>query len=340
MLLLPALAFAGGEKLAFIYYYGWYGSPNVDGEWLHWQDYDHKPPRDVSSAYFPKLGPYSSKDPAVLEQHMRWIAGANINVIIYSWWGKGDPTDAGAQQLMDMAADYALKVAFLIEPYPDRTPRSICDDVEYLTDRFGNHPAFFKLSRKTATSSSVRRGVFFIYQPDLYQEDELKQLADRVHEGRENAILLLQSTDAGLAERTGVDGLFAYEAFQNLQHFYEGLVATTKQAGMIFIPCVSPGFNVNRTFHAKSEIYRPRRLGRTYDDWWEKVVAADADFVAVISFNEWHEGTEIEPAVHAPVPPMGYLSFDGAYRKKGEAAEQSYLRRTARWIQLFQTGSW
>lgn len=340
LILLPVLASASGEKLAFIYYYGWYGNPDADGQWLHWEDYGHNPPRDVSSAYYPKLGPYSSRDAAVLEQHMRWIAGANINVIIYSWWGKGDPTDAGVRPLLDMAADYTLKVAFLIEPYPGRSTHSICDDIEYLAEKYGSHPAFFRMSRKTATATSAPRGVFFVYQPDFYSDEELKQLSTRIHDSPGDPMLLLQTTDTALAERTGVDGMFAYEAYQNLQHFYAGLVASAKEADLIFIPCVSPGFNINRTFHAQSDIYRPRRFGRTYDDWWEKVVAADADYVAIVSFNEWHEGTEIEPAVRWIFPPLGYLSFEGAYRKNGEAAEQSYLRRTARWIQLFQTGSW
>src|SRR6185295_9615643 len=95
LLLLPALLNAQGEKLAFIYYYGWYGNPDWDSGWQHWQEYDHRPPRDISSAFYPRLGPYSSGSPAILEQHIRWIAGANVNVIIYSWWGRDDLTDRG-----------------------------------------------------------------------------------------------------------------------------------------------------------------------------------------------------------------------------------------------------
>lgn len=336
LLLLPSLAAADDAKLAFIYYYGWYGNPAFEGQWLHWNEYDHQPPMDLSSAYYPKLGAYSSQDPVILEQHIRWIAGANVNVLIYSWWGKGDPTDTGAKQVLDLAADYALKVAFLIEPYPDRTIQSICDDIEYLNDKFGRHPAFLKLSRKTEGNSSARRAVFFVYQPDMYTERQMEKLATGVHATSGNPILLLQSTDISLAQATGADGLFAYEAYQNLQHFYQGLVETAKKAGVMFVPCVSPGFNINRTMHKTSHTYRPRSLGRTYDEWWERVIAADADFVAIISFNEWHEGTQIEPAVPLRLIHENYLSYQGAYGKQGTAAEQSFLRRTARWIELFQ----
>jgi hypothetical protein len=333
--LLPAMpAAAENEKLAFIYYYGWYGNPAIDNQWLHWSDFDHRPPRDVSSSYYPGLGAYSSNDPAVREQHIRWIAGANLNVLIYSWWGKGDPTDTGAREILDLAADYALKVAFLIEPYPGRSVDSMCDDIEYLSEKYEKHPAFLKLShRSNGASSAERRGVFFVYQLDDFSEPELKHLSRRIHNTTSNPILLIQTTDVGLAQRTEADGMFAYEAYQNLQHFYPGLVPAAKKAGLIFVPCVSPGFNINRTLHKRSEIFRPRNFGRNYDQWWEQIIAADAEYVAVISFNEWHEGTQIEPAVPNP---SGYLSYEGAYQKRGPQAEQSYLRRTARWIELFQ----
>ena len=65
-------------------------------------------------------------------------------------------------------------------------------------------------------------------------------------------------------------------------------------------------------------------------------MAAGAEFVAIISFNEWHEGTQIEPAVKALFPLQGYLSYEGSFSKHEPAAEESFLRRTARWIELFQ----
>src|SRR5438552_17593983 len=88
--LIASIASAENEKLAFIYYYAWYANPDHNGEWLHWQDYGHKPPRDLSSSFYPRLGPYSSMDPLIVEQQIRWIAGANINVLIFSWWVQGD----------------------------------------------------------------------------------------------------------------------------------------------------------------------------------------------------------------------------------------------------------
>jgi hypothetical protein len=101
------------------------------------------------------------------------------------------------------------------------------------------------------------------------------------------------------------------------------------------MPSVSPGFNKNRTIGSRSEIFRPRKNGLTYDRWWEKALVSGADLISIISFNEWHEGTQIEPAVKARLFQNTYLSYEGAFGKKGEAAEKSYLARTRFWIRLF-----
>lgn len=72
-----------------IFYYLWYGSPGVDNKYIHWDHvlvphWDpkiaashaqgrHTPPEDIASSFYPELGPYSSRDPKVLESHMAQI---------------------------------------------------------------------------------------------------------------------------------------------------------------------------------------------------------------------------------------------------------------------------
>jgi len=335
-ILFAGSSFANQERLAFIYYYAWYGNEESDSQWIHWQDYGHQPPQDLSSAYYPKLGAYSSRNLATIDQHMRWIAGANLNVLIYSWWGRDDPANAAAKSVLDAAADYNLKVAFMIEPYEGRTPAGVLSDIEYIHEQYGNHPAFFRFARKTAYgASSARRAFIFLYQPD-FSEDELRRLSDSVHESLCDSILLLQSTDASLIDRTHADGIFAYEAVQPIMDLYPGITESVRSEDGIFIPCVSPGFNVNRTFRNRSSLYRPRAHGKTYDKWWERTLVAEPEFVAILTFNEWHEGTQIEPAIRNKKFGNRYLSYEHAYKKRGKAAQESYLRRTARWIDLFQ----
>jgi Glycosyl hydrolase family 99 len=64
---------------------------------------------------------------------------------------------------------------------------------------------------------------------------------------------------------------------------------------------------------------------------WRKALAASADIVTITSYNEWGEGTQIEPAR----PLHGYRSYEGAWGLHGIAAAFSYLARTAGWSRSF-----
>jgi hypothetical protein len=60
---------------------------------------------------------------------------------------------------------------------------------------------------------------------------------------------------------------------------------------------------------------------------WRAAVRANADIVTITSYNEWGEGTQIEPAGHGG----RYESYDGTYGLVGQAAERAYITRTAYW---------
>ena len=81
---------------------------------------------------------------------------------------------------------------------------------------------------------------------------------------------------------------------------------------------------------------KPRRKGRTYDLMWTAALRAGADVVTITSYNEWHEGTQIEPA-RSWTGPNGrkYAGYDGAWGKRGRAAELAYLDRTRSWSRRF-----
>jgi hypothetical protein len=51
--------------------------------------------------------------------------------------------------------------------------------------------------------------------------------------------------------------------------------------------------------------------------------------VSVTSFNEWQEGSVLEPASGTPPAGFGSETFEGAHGRTGAAAETAYLDRTA-----------
>jgi hypothetical protein len=62
---------------------------------------------------------------------------------------------------------------------------------------------------------------------------------------------------------------------------------------------------------------------------WRRTIRARPDLVTITSYNEWHEGTQIEAARAIGRP---YLSYEGAYGLRGSASERAYIDRTAYWI--------
>jgi hypothetical protein len=67
---------------------------------------------------------------------------------------------------------------------------------------------------------------------------------------------------------------------------------------------------------------------------WTTALRSDADIVTITSYNEWLEGTQIEPARRRP----GYMSYEGAWRQHGAASRRAYLWRTAYWTSRFARG--
>ncbi|MFI5414623.1 MAG: alpha-mannosidase, partial [Candidatus Lutacidiplasmatales archaeon] len=99
--------------------------------------------------------------------------------------------------------------------------------------------------------------------------------------------------------------------------------------GILCAPSVGPGYDAAA---ATGDTHVKDRLnGATYDSMWSAALRAGADLVTITSYNEWGEGTQIEPAGHGG----RYESYDGAYGLHGRAADRAYIRRTAYWTSRF-----
>ena len=181
-----------------IFYYPWYGNPEYNSEYFHWNheylpNWDkndkaihptgrHQPPEDVGANYYPQLGCYSSKSPAVVSQHMEWIQAAGIGVLVVSWYPpdeadkEGEPFDKLFPLLLDTAMNYSVKIAFHIEPYKGRNPENLRKNVEYIINKYGSHPSTYKLSKSVASKPLP---VFYIYDSYLNSPNSWSTLLRR-----------------------------------------------------------------------------------------------------------------------------------------------------------------
>jgi glycosyl hydrolase family 99 len=291
-----------------IFYYPWYGTPAVDGTWGHWNQNGHVPPRDVYSRFYPALGPYSSSDPAVLERQMSEIAGSGINEIIVSWWGRGSVEDQRLPLVLAAAERHQLAVALHLEPYDGRTADTVAADLRYaaslgIRDVYVYHPRDIAAADWTAVRAQAPPGM------RLFAGTQL----------------------VGFAAAAKFDGFYTYDFINFGGDKFVRLCAQAHAAHLLCAPSVGPGYDGTRA--GEAPVRRGRRNGGTYDALWAAALRASPDVVTITSFNEWGEGTQIEPAA----PRKGYRSYEGAWGLSGPAAQFAYLARTAYWAVLAHT---
>ena len=76
------------------------------------------------------------------------------------------------------------------------------------------------------------------------------------------------------------------------------------------------------------ESTKHRRHGKYYEAAWRNVLNSGATAISITSFNQWHEGTQIEPAKSASDKDYTYLDYE-------PEGPNFYLNLTKWWIQQF-----
>jgi hypothetical protein len=308
LLALPAAAQAAPK--VSIFYYPWYGNPARDAGWEHWLM--PGTPSDVASNFYPVRGLYSSSSEPVVRAQMHEIASAGVQEVVSSWWGWGSPEDTRLPLVIEEAHAAGLAVAAHIEPYPGRTIETVHADIEHMR------------------TLGITR--FFVYRPfDIPVEDWATLRAE------EDGIELFAQTNlVGKAQAGMFDGVYTYDVLLWGGSTFPRLCAQAHHLGLQCLPSVGPGYDATR---ATPDLrVKPRRNGATYDGMWRSAIRSGADAVTITSYNEWHEGTQIEPARTRPpgaAAAATYDSYDGAYGLTGRAAQDAYLDRTSFWSRAF-----
>ncbi len=307
-----------------LFYYPWYGNPATDGQWIHWNQnqFGFVPPDSIASNFYPSLGPYSSKDAAILNQQMQMIAQARVGVIIVSWWGQGSREDTTIPGILNAAAPYGIKVGFHIEPYGGRTAQSVVNDINYINNQYGSHAAFYRAQDRG------NKPVYYIF-------DSLA-IADWSPLTAVNGsnIILTQTTDQSKVTYFG--GMYNYSVNANEPNILDVWTSMNNYCnanGKVWSPSIGPGYVDARA--TGNTLFIDRENGAKYDRDWSNAMASGAQWISITSFNEWHEGSQIEPARNNPPPGYGYLTYLNAYGRTDATAEQAYMDRTRYWVNQF-----
>lgn len=266
---------ARGALAVHFAYYLWYGNPEHDGSYRHWDHkvlphwspatrarfphgQPHSPPEDIHSAYYPMRGCYSSRDRATLVEQMREMRDYGGSAAVVSWWGRPDHpgtadsqginTDEALLPVLDAAAEAGIGVAIHLEPYPGRSTASLRDDLAYLSDRYGAHPALLRDAR--------HQTVYYVYDsyhiaPEEWAEllcaDGGRSVRGTPQDGHFVGLWLHQGHGTDLV-RGCFDGFYTYFASDGFSYGsttrnWATMVAFARREGLASYLSVGPGYN-------------------------------------------------------------------------------------------------
>jgi glycoprotein endo-alpha-1,2-mannosidase len=323
-----AVSQAGQESVqrrVMAFYYPWYGVPDGPGgagRTVHWGRIDAANKDIEASTHYPELGAYDSHDPKVIDQHCRWAKEAGINTFIVSWWGHNDYTDRAMEKILDSCGRYGLDACIYYETVPrPQTPQSAAEDIIEVLDGYGDHLAYLKVNGKP---------VVFVYGRALQQlglMDWLKAIK-MINAGYKKGITAI-GDQFSLGSARVFDGVHTYNTASNLRGMnpaearkwsvetYKSWVQLADRAGKISAITVIPGYDDTKI--RKPGLAVERYDGELYRVQWDEAVKANPHWILITSFNEWHEGSEIEPSLEFK---RQYIDITAEYTKLFKAKER------------------
>ena len=281
----------GGHDV-FMFYYPWYGTPDLDGSWAGWQIQPNYDPAqaNIASDFWPLGGPYSLSRPGTFDRQFAQIRQAGANVVIESWDGPGSPEDQLTPALLQSAAAAGLKVAFQLEPYAGRSRRHAGRRHRLPELDLRGLTAFYRTTRPglNTPARAAGQGLFLLYNPNQSMWPRYcggcdtdvtaaswRPAVNAVHASPAGGIVLGtgQYTVADL-QAAHMDGGYLYAepatADNNPYQAARQWELAMPPNGWV-IPSVTPGF-ANDCAQASTSISVDRAQdGATYDGQWKAI---------------------------------------------------------------------
>ena len=301
----------------YAHYMPWFrAEPTPQGGiiWDHWQWFGKGPKhdpddilengrRDIASVYYPLIGPYHGRSSAVLEYHMLTARAAGIAGFIADWYGPETYSDLVFGDMVRSAEQYGMKVAICLEEktffpgYADVKSRAdilnvMEAQVRHVIETHARSPAYLRWDAAI---------VFFIFNywgegalgPNQLSPEEIRDVLGRFEEP---IVLVRGGADPAYYEAARGGYVWCWGP-RDREDFYNkaGEAAANGQLDY-WVGGASPGFDDTGVWGWGNGPRKTDRRGTDeYRDTWKEVLKYRPSAVQIITWNDFGEGTVIEP---------------------------------------------
>lgn len=274
--------------------------------------------------------PYVSRDRGVMGRHIDQAKSAGIDAFLVAWYGPGEnQTEPNLAALLEEAAARNFKIGLLFEttsPFLGGTG-AITGALQHALGVHANHPAFLRVDG---------RPVIFFWRPTIYGVETWRTIRSQADPGY-GSVWIAEGVDTSYL--AVFDGHHLYSNTWNppsdltyTNQKFARLVTNARQsygAYKFWVATVMPGYNDVRV-RPGSGFAKDREGGAYYERSWQAAIASTPDWVVITSFNEWPEGTYIEPSAAFG---SHYLNLTAAwspqFKARGQQAQAQPLPEVA-----------
>jgi hypothetical protein len=299
-----------------VHYMPWYTSKPVSGRWgYHWtmnhydpdiQDDDGR--RQVASHQYPLVGAYDSSDPDLLECQVLLMKFAGIDGVIIDWYGIKDFRDydllhQNTLRLIPWLKRAGLTYSICYEDQtlkhmvnsdvftPEEAPQHAAEVMTWMQSNWFNDPAYQRVNDKP---------LLLVFGPQYLDEPGWEQAFAGLNPKPFFSTLNTR--------KVGAESTFGWPPVNNGE-------TTTPEAWRAYLDSL-PGrvdnsqYLIPPVFSQFHDIYEQAgvrdsyghiapRDGQTFTETLQRAWSSDAKALQVVTWNDYGEGTSIEPTVDA-----------------------------------------
>jgi hypothetical protein len=322
-----AVSFQPSAPYYATFFYPWYKNAACDGAYSYWQDEGNRPPRRWFSHYLPDPHPsrfdpkaelYSSLDYGTFKWEVAKMAEARQEVAIASWFGRGTKQDAALKTYLDdfmkrpdnPYPNLRFALYYEQEGFGDPTASQLAADLEYINATFASSPYFLRVGGKP---------VVFVYGNGADGASTSRRWRDAVAQTGDAFYYVLKVYSGYASDPNQPSSWHQYAPSSRYGNFARRSTF------------VSPGFWKD----AAGQKVRLRRDLRAFGSAVRRMVAAGADWNLVETWNEWGEGTAVEPGRQTRIGAGGREVLDPHGARFGNA----YVRALAAGLPPLERGT-